>query len=100
MTLTIRPLQANDRGAWARIWTDYLTFYDSDVTPDIYDLTFARLVDPENLVQNCLVAELEGVAVGIVHYLYHAHNWRLRMCVTCKISTQIHMCAVKALGGP
>ncbi|WP_347828387.1 GNAT family N-acetyltransferase [uncultured Planktomarina sp.] len=76
MTLTIRPLQANDRGAWARMWTDYLTFYDRDVTPDIYDLTFARLVDPENLVQNCLVAELEGVAVGIVHYLYHAHNWR------------------------
>jgi GNAT superfamily N-acetyltransferase len=76
MTLTIRPLKANDRGAWTRMWTDYLTFYDSDVTPDIYDLTFARLVDPENLVQNCLVAELEGVAVGIVHYLYHAHNWR------------------------
>ena len=76
MTLIIRPLKANDRGAWARMWTDYLIFYDSDVALEIYDLTFARLVDPENLVQNCLVAELEGVAVGIVHYLYHAHNWR------------------------
>ncbi len=76
MTMIIRPLQANDRGAWARMWTDYLIFYDSDVALEIYDLTFARLVDPENLVQNCLVAELEGVAVGIVHYLYHAHNWQ------------------------
>ena len=27
-------------------------------------------------MQNALFAELDGAAVGIVHYIYHAHNWR------------------------
>ena len=76
MTLMIRPLQANDRKAWGRMWTDYLFFYDSNVSPEVQNITFLRLVDPNFLLQNCLIAELDGVAVGIVHYIYHAHNWR------------------------
>ena len=76
MTLMIRPLQANDRKAWSRMWTDYLVFYDSDVSPEVQNITFLRLIDPNFILQNCLIAELNGVAVGIVHYIYHAHNWR------------------------
>ena len=76
MTLTIRPLQVTDRDSWARMWADYLTFYDSDVTPEIYDLTFSRLIDLEKMMQNGLVAELDNIAIGIVHYIYHPHNWR------------------------
>ena len=76
MTLMIRPLQANDRKAWSRMWTDYLLFYDSNVSREVQNITFLRLIDPNFLLQNCLIAELNGVAVGIVHYIYHAHNWR------------------------
>ena len=76
MTLIIRPLQTKDRKAWGRMWTDYLFFYDSNVSPEVQNITFLRLVDPNFLLQNCLIAELDGVAVGIVHYIYHAHNWR------------------------
>ena len=76
MTLMIRPLQANDRKAWSRMWTDYLVFYGSDVSPEVQNITFLRLIDPNFLLQNCLIAESNGVAVGIVHYIYHAHNWR------------------------
>ena len=76
MTLTIRPLQVKDRNMWGQMWTDYLVFYDTDIPPQIHDITFARLIDPNCLAQNCLVAVLDGAAVGIVHYIYHAHNWR------------------------
>ena len=76
MTLMIRPLQANDRKAWSSMWTDYLVFYDSNVSREVQNITFLRLIDPNFLLQNCLIAELNGVAVGIVHYIYHAHNWR------------------------
>jgi GNAT superfamily N-acetyltransferase len=58
------------------MWGDYLSFYETDVAPEIYETTFARLIDSTNPVQNALVAELDGAAVGIVHYIYHAHNWR------------------------
>ena len=76
MTLIIRPLQTKDREAWGGMWTDYLFFYDSNVSSEVQNITFSRLIDPKFLVQNCLIAELNGVAVGIVHYIYHAHNWR------------------------
>ena len=76
MTLIIRPLQTKDRKAWGRMWTDYLFFYDSNVSPEVQNITFLRLIDPNFILQNCLIAELNGVAVGIVHYIYHAHNWR------------------------
>ena len=75
MTLKIRPLHAKDRDTWGRMWTDYLVFYNTDISPQIQDITFSRLIDPIYLLQNCLMAELDGTAVGIVHYIYHAHNW-------------------------
>ena len=75
MTLTIRPLHAKDRDTWGRMWTDYLVFYNTNISPQIQDITFSRLIDPNYLLQNCLMAELDGTAVGIVHYIYHAHNW-------------------------
>ena len=76
MPLKIRPLVAEDRADWGQMWRDYLSFYDTDVAPEIYETTFARLINPANQVQNALVAERDGTAVGIVHYIYHAHNWR------------------------
>ena len=76
MPLKIRPLMAEDRTYWGQMWGDYLSFYETDVAPEIYETTFARLIDSTNRVQNALFAELDGVAVGIVHYIYHAHNWR------------------------
>ena len=76
MPLKIRPLMAEDRTDWGQMWGDYLSFYETDVAPEIYDTTFARLIDSTNPVQNALFAELDGAAVGIVHYIYHAHNWR------------------------
>jgi len=76
MPLKIRPLMAEDRTNWGQMWGDYLSFYETDVAPEIYETTFARLIDSTNPVQNALFAELDGAAVGIVHYIYHAHNWR------------------------
>ena len=76
MPLKIRPLMAEDRTDWVQMWGDYLSFYETDVAPEIYETTFARLIDSTNPVQNALFAELDGAAVGIVHYIYHAHNLR------------------------
>ena len=77
MPLKIRPLGIEDRSEWAQMWSDYLSFYDTEVAPEVYETTFARLINPANRVQNALIAELDGAAVGLVHYIYHAHNWRV-----------------------
>ncbi|MFY0680999.1 MAG: GNAT family N-acetyltransferase [Thalassovita sp.] len=76
MTLDIRPLQATDMAEWRKLWTAYLEFYESTVSEDVYEATFARLVDPAKTDQNGLIALDNGQPVGLVHYIYHAHNWR------------------------
>ena len=77
MSVTIRSLKAKDRAKWSSMWTEYLKFYDSEVTIDIREMTFTRLIDPNQKLQNCLVAELNGNLVGLVHFIYHAHNWKI-----------------------
>lgn len=77
MTLTIRPLRAGDEPAWRRLWAGYLAFYDTTLPETVYATTFARLLDPARPQQNALVAEQGGQLVGLVHYIFHAHNWRV-----------------------
>ena len=72
----IRPLTPDDRAEWARLWEGYLAFYETRLNSDIHDITFTRLLDTNHPAQNALVAEYEGRLVGLVHYIYHAHNWR------------------------
>lgn len=73
--LTIRPLVAADRAEWSRLWTAYLAFYETSRPPELHDLYFARLLgdDPQDF--NGLLAEMDGRAVGLAHYLFHRHGW-------------------------
>ena len=77
MTLTIRPITAADESDWRRLWTAYLEFYESGVPEEVYRTTFARLLDPARPQQNGLLAVKNGQAAGLVHYIFHPHNWRL-----------------------
>lgn len=77
MNRTIRTLTATDKDDWRRLWTCYLNYYESTVSDEIYESTFRRLLDPNNPNQNAFVAFENDVAVGLVHYIYHPHNWRI-----------------------
>ncbi|ATG46360.1 GNAT family N-acetyltransferase [Celeribacter ethanolicus] len=77
MPLTIRPLIPDDRAQWEPLWRGYLTFYETALSQEIYDTTFARLTDPAHTERGALVADLDGTLVGLVHYIFHAHNWRV-----------------------
>ncbi|PJE29949.1 Ribosomal protein S18 acetylase RimI [Pseudooceanicola antarcticus] len=75
MTLQIRPLIAADKPAWAELWRGYLEFYKTTLPEAQYALTFARLLD-EARPQWGLLALVDGRPAGLVHYLFHAHNWQ------------------------
>lgn len=76
MTLSIRPVIASDKSAWKDLWRAYLEFYETTVPDRVYDTTFARLCSPVHADQNALMAVTQEGPVGLVHYIYHAHNWR------------------------
>ena len=76
MTLQIRPVETGDKPAWVPLWRDYLAFYETTLPDTVYDVTFARLTSAAHPDQNGLIALRNGRAVGVVHYIYHPHNWR------------------------
>jgi GNAT superfamily N-acetyltransferase len=79
--LRVRPVARADRDAWQRLWTGYLEFYETSVAPEVYDTTFARLLGDDPNQFNGLVAEQDGRLVGLTHYLFHAHAWKIeRVC--------------------
>lgn len=81
MSLTVRRLTSSDEAAWRRLWTGYLEYYETTVPEDVYRTTFTRLLGDDPAQVNGFVAELNGVLVGLVHYIYHAHGWKVeRVC--------------------
>ena len=75
--LVIRPLRAADEPAWRKLWTGYLDFYKTTLPEPVYTNTFARLLGDDAQDYNGLIAAQDGAAVGLVHYLFHRHCWRV-----------------------
>ncbi|WP_246035881.1 GNAT family N-acetyltransferase [Aliishimia ponticola] len=74
-------MRESDRAQWARLWAGYHDFYKATVAPEVYDLAFARLLGSDPNQFNGLVAEQDGKLVGLTHYLFHAHGWKVeRVC--------------------
>ncbi|MEO1313347.1 MAG: GNAT family N-acetyltransferase [Pseudomonadota bacterium] len=73
----IRPVEARDQAEWRRLWTAYLEFYEASVSAEVYETTFARLLSDDPWEFRGLLAVLEGRPVGLVHYLFHRHGWRV-----------------------
>ena len=77
--LIIRPIEPRDATDWRRLWTAYLTFYGSSVAEEVYETSFARLLEDSDSKTggefHGLIAEIDGRCVGLVHYLFHRHMW-------------------------
>jgi GNAT superfamily N-acetyltransferase len=73
----IRPLVRADEAGWRRLWTAYLAFYDTTLPETVYQTHFTRLLGDDPQDYSCLVAEQDGALVGLAHYLFHRHGWRV-----------------------
>ncbi|MGO4838471.1 N-acetyltransferase family protein [Rhizobiaceae sp. 2RAB30] len=73
--VTIRPLEQADHTEWRRLWTDYLTFYETRLPEEVYVSTWKRLFTPGEFEPKGFIALVDGKPVGLVHYLYHRSCW-------------------------
>ena len=76
-TPLIRPLRAADLADWRNLWTGYLQFYQATVPDEVYASTFARLLGDDPRDFSALVAEVDGKLLGLTHYLFHRHAWKI-----------------------
>lgn len=76
--ITIRPLEARDHADWKRLWTAYLAFYETTVPEAVFETTWARLFDDGEFEPSGFIAEVDGTAAGLVHYMFHRTCWSER----------------------
>ena len=77
-SVTLTPLAPADYDDWRRLWTAYLAFYETSVADEVYTTTWSRLLgdDPHDF-HGTIARRDDGAALGIVHYLFHRHCWRV-----------------------
>ena len=59
------------------LYRHYLKFYETKVTDEIFKKTFERLTNSERKNQNALVAQKDNKLIGLAHFIYHPHNWKM-----------------------
>ncbi len=68
MSITIRPLTAEDRSAWDALFQGYAAFYKVEQTAEMRDIVFGWLMD-ETRESYCLLASDEdGTVIGLTHF--------------------------------
>lgn len=77
MSPTIRPLRREDEADWCRLWTAYLAFYNTTLPSPVFASTFARLLGNDPRDFHGLIATVDGQTVGLTHYLFHRHGWKI-----------------------
>ncbi len=77
MTVIVRDLRAEDEPQWRKLWTGYLEFYETSVPEEVYQTYFQRLLGDDPQDYHGLVAERDGELIGLTHYLFHRHGWRI-----------------------
>ncbi|TCD13723.1 GNAT family N-acetyltransferase [Oricola cellulosilytica] len=78
--IVIRLLERRDEPDWRRLWTAYLEFYEASVSEEVFRGSFERMLAGNAGAPNefrGLLATLAGKPVGLVHYLFHRHGWRI-----------------------
>ena len=80
----VRPVREDDYDQWRQLWDGYNAFYgrkDATALPlAITQSTWQRFFDPVEPVF-ALVAEREGILLGLTHFLYHRSTTRIDL--TC-----------------
>ncbi len=62
---------------WRDLWGAYLAFYETELPDLVYRTSFARLVDRTVGDYHGLIAEDDRAPVGIAHYIFHRHGWKV-----------------------
>ncbi len=75
--LMLRPIERADEADWRRLWTGYLDYYETKLPEAVYASTFARLLGDDIREPRGLLALAAGRTVGLAHYIFHRHCWRI-----------------------
>jgi GNAT superfamily N-acetyltransferase len=73
----IRKAEATDEARWRKLWAGYVAFYRAAVSEEVTTASWQRILDPASPIA-ALVAEQDGVVIGICNYVFHESTWDTR----------------------
>ena len=73
-SLEMRHVKSDDFPAWSRLWTDYLRFYGVERSKKQFEITWARIMNPDERMYS--IVAVSGTSYpGFVNFLYHRSFW-------------------------
>jgi GNAT superfamily N-acetyltransferase len=72
--IQVRAARAQDHDAWLPLWRGYQAFYKVDLPAEVTATTWQRFFDAAEPM-HCDLAEVDGVARGLVHSIDHRSCW-------------------------
>jgi ribosomal protein S18 acetylase RimI-like enzyme len=76
MPLTIRDAQPQDEADWRALWTQYLQFYDVQLTDEVTMATWSRIIDPASPLQARFAFDANKMLGFALHHI-HLSTWVL-----------------------
>ena len=69
----LSPIAKEDYPQWLQLWEGYLKFYKAELSEEITENTFNRILTGE--IHGVIAKNQSGKALGIVHWLTHNSTW-------------------------
>ncbi|MDR0212768.1 MAG: GNAT family N-acetyltransferase [Acidovorax sp.] len=73
-SLTVRPVEAQDKPQWLAYWAQYQAFYQVTLSEETTEKTWARFFDPAEPVHCAAATDGERI-LGFVTLVYHRSTW-------------------------
>jgi GNAT superfamily N-acetyltransferase len=70
----IRKALASDEARWRTLWAGYVAFYRASLDEKVTANTWRQILDPASNI-HALVAEQDGIVIGICNYVFHGSTW-------------------------
>ena len=79
MQWRVRSAETADEGGWRRLWKDYCDFYGAQISRDVTDALWRRILEGRMGI-HALVAESVSPAedprlIGFANYVLHPYTW-------------------------
>lgn len=75
--IAIRAVTENDFQSWSCLWRKYLDFYDAELPKHVHQSTWQRLLGSKYFDVRGIIAEHDGKAVGLAHFMFQRHGWQI-----------------------
>ena len=75
--MKLRKLVHDDFEQWLTLWVAYQAFYQTQLSNDVNQTTFNRLLDPKEEMGCFVIVDEQQRIIGFTHFLYHRSAWSI-----------------------